>query len=113
MRFEVLTIQNHGALRLKQKIDRILLRQNLLTHFVHIFQQTDIRLDEDVFPARVDPLALGNDTIRCWVRTTDEINRGILGLLRERLESVFTYAAGGADKYSYHACWQAGCDSRV
>ena len=51
--------------------------------------------DEDVFPASVDSLALGNDTLCGSVRTTNEIDRGFLGLLREGFEGVFAYATGG------------------
>jgi len=66
-------IQTHDPLAQEQNIQNILLRLDLLAHFINHSDQAHVRFHEDKLATWIERLAIGNNALCSILGTADEI----------------------------------------
>ena len=93
---------------MKENIDGALFGLEVPTDVVDVAQQTYVGLDEDELALAVELLALGSNPVAGLLRSADEIDARLGGILGEGLECILADTIRSAHKDSYEARRQLG-----
>lgn len=97
----------------EEEIDRRLFGLDVAADIIHGADQAGVRLDEDVLALGVQRLAFGCDAICGFLRTADEIDAGLAGMLGELLQRRLADAAGRTDEDGDETGRKGGGDAGI
>ena len=107
------SIKTRHPLTQTENVQSLLLRFDLVTHFVDVTDQADIGLDEGEFAVRVEGAAFRRNSIAGALRAADEVDARFESVLCEGFEGRFADAAGCADEEGDETWGKGGGDEGI
>lgn len=90
--------QHHSPRAQTQHIHHLFPAFNLLAHFIHILNQTCIRFYKQILSFLIRGFHVFDDSIRCFLRSSYDVESRCRGMLGKLSRCVFSYSACAADK---------------
>jgi len=101
-------VKSHGSLTLKEDVDCRFLALYLPAYIINILQKANIRFHELEFSAGVELFAFFDDSIGCFLRSSNNVDPRFGSIFRKCLQRIFSDPICAANKDGYKAIWKCG-----
>jgi len=101
-------VESHGPLTFKENVDCCFLALYLPAYIINILQKAYIGFDELEFSAGVELFAFFDDSIGCFLRSSNNVELRFGCIFCKCLQRIFSDTVRAANKDGYKAIWNGG-----